>query len=203
MPVRILVSACLLGAPVRYDGTGRPLGHPVLERWRAEGRLVPVCPEMLGGLPTPRPAAEIAGGGGDAVLDGQARIVTGDGSDVTSAFVDGARAALAAAEAHGCAFALLMPRSPSCGLGLIHDGTFSGTLVPGRGTTAALLARAGLAVFGAGDIDALADAVARAERAATPQTTAGGSLAPAGARPLTGTGEDGLTDGSLHGGEPQ
>lgn len=169
MSVRILVSACLLGAPVRHDGTGRLLDHPVLARWQAEGRLVPVCPEMLGGLATPRPPAEITGGDGDTVLDdGQARIRTRDGADLTAAFVEGARIALATATAAGCRFALLMPRSPSCGSRTIHDGRFAGTLVPGRGVTAALLARAGLAVFGADEIAALVAAVAAAEAAATP-----------------------------------
>lgn len=165
MPVRILVSACLLGAPVRYDGAGKALGHPLLDRWQAEGRLVPVCPELMGGLPVPRPAAEIAGGDGDAVLDGDARIRTRDGTDVTDAFHAGAEAALAAARTAGCRFALLMPRSPSCGSRDIHDGSFSGALVPGRGVTAALLVRDGIAVYGPDGIVALAEAIAEAEHA--------------------------------------
>ena len=163
MPARILVSACLIGAPVRYDGTGKALASPVLARWQAEGRLVTVCPEMLGGLPTPRPAAEISGGDGAAVLAGRARIRTRDGDDVTDAFVAGAEAALATAREAGCRFALLMPRSPSCGVRTIHDGRFSGALVSGSGATAALLATAGLEVFGADEIDALAEAVAAAD----------------------------------------
>lgn len=165
MPVRILVSACLLGAPVRYDGAGKALGHPLLDRWQAEGRLVPVCPELMGGLPVPRPAAEIAGGDGDAVLDGRARIRTRDGADVTDAFRAGADAARDAARAAGCRFALLMPRSPSCGTRDIHDGSFSGALVPGRGVTAALLVRDGVAVYGPDGMAALAAAIAEAERA--------------------------------------
>lgn len=165
MPARILVSACLIGAPVRYDGTGKALASPVLARWQAEGRLVPACPEMLGGLPTPRPAAEICGGDGAAVLAGHARIRTRAGDDVTDAFVAGAGAALSAARAAGCRFALLMPRSPSCGVRSIHDGSFSGALRPGRGATAALLVAAGLEVFGADEIDALAEAVAAADAA--------------------------------------
>ncbi len=168
MPERILVSACLLGAPVRYDGTGKPLAHPRLARWQAEGRLVPVCPEMLGGLATPRPAAEIAGGDGDAVLSGHARIRTRDGHDVTAAFLSGAEAARALAAAHGCRFALLMQRSPSCGSRTIHDGSFSGALIPGRGASAAVLARAGVAVFGSDEIEALAEALVRAETGSGP-----------------------------------
>ncbi len=164
MPVRILVSACLLGAPVRYDGAGKALGHPLLDRWQAEGRLVPVCPELMGGLPVPRPAAEIAGGDGDAVLDGHARIRTCDGADVTDAFRAGAEAALDAARAAGCRFALLMPRSPSCGTRDIHDGSFAGTLVPGRGVTAALLVRDGIAVYGPDGMATLAEAIAQVER---------------------------------------
>jgi hypothetical protein len=88
---RILVSACLLGQPVRFDGTGRRSDDALFERWRREGRLVPFCPEVRGGLPVPRPPAEISGGSGADVLDGRAAILTPDGTDVTRHFVLGAR----------------------------------------------------------------------------------------------------------------
>jgi len=142
---RILVSRCLLGEPVRYDGRAVGLRRPLPAEWR--GRLVPVCPEIEGGLPVPRPAAEIAGGDGDAVLDGRARVVTEHGGDVTDAFLKGAEAALELARAEGCPVALLKERSPSCGCRRIHDGTFGGGTKAGRGVTTALLERNGIRVF--------------------------------------------------------
>lgn len=92
---RILISACLLGQPVRYDGTARPLRHPTLAHWQAAGRLSALCPETAGGLPVPRPAAEIEGGDARAVLAGRARVLDRRGRDLTSAFLDGAHRALA------------------------------------------------------------------------------------------------------------
>ena len=152
----ILVSRCLLGDPVRYDGRAKPLHHPLLRKWRSEGRLGPACPEVEGGLPVPRPAAEIIGGDGDAVLDGTARIVTEQGMDVTGAFLSGAQGVLEKAQTAGCAAALLKERSPSCGCRLIHDGSFSGGVRAGRGVTAALLERNGIRTFCEDDIEALA-----------------------------------------------
>lgn len=153
---RILVSACLVGRPVRYDGSGKPVADPRLARWNGEGRLVPVCPELLGGLAIPRPAAEIAGGSGDDVLAGRARIVTGTGEDVTAAYVSGAEATLAIARAEGCAFALLTEGSPSCGVNLIHRGRFDGVREAGMGVTVALLRTAGIETFAETDLDRLA-----------------------------------------------
>ncbi|MBA8951636.1 DUF523 domain-containing protein [Actinomadura namibiensis] len=145
---RILVSSCLLGRPVRYDGRGRPVRDDLFERWRAEGRLVPFCPEVAGGLPVPRPPAEIVGGDGADVLDGAARVVADTGEDVTEAFVAGARLALETARRAGARVALLKESSPSCGSRMIYDGTFTGTWVAGDGVTAALLEREGIRVFG-------------------------------------------------------
>ena len=143
---RVLVSACLLGQPVRYDG--RDSGHPdLLQRGQAEGRVVPLCPEVAGGLPTPRPPAEIPGGQGAAVLDGQAQVVTVTGLDVSEAFLAGARQALALVREHGIRVAVLKAGSPSCGNRLTYDGTFSGVKVPGEGVTTALLRREGVLVF--------------------------------------------------------
>ncbi len=153
---RILVSRCLLGDPVRYDGRSKALSHPLLEKWLNEGRLVPVCPELEGGLPVPRPAAEISGGDGGAVLDGAARVITEQGTDITGAFLSGARRALETARAAGCNAALLKERSPSCGCRRIHDGTFGGGLREGRGVTAALLERNGIRTFCEDDIGELA-----------------------------------------------
>ncbi|MFH9350315.1 DUF523 domain-containing protein [Kitasatospora sp. NPDC017646] len=112
----------------------------------AQGRAVVVRPEGAGGLPTPRPAAEIVGGDGADVLDGRARVVDATGADRTAEFVAGARAALAAAEEAGARRAVLMARSPSCECGQVYDGTVSGEPRPGGGVTAALLRRAGFEV---------------------------------------------------------
>jgi len=143
---KVLVSACLLGQPVRYDG--RSSGHPdLLQRWQAEGRVVPLCPEVAGGLPTPRPPAEIPGGQGGEVLDGAAAVVTVTGEDVSAAFVAGAGQALALVRKHGIRVAVLKAGSPSCGNRLTYDGTFSGVKVPGEGVTTALLRREGVLVF--------------------------------------------------------
>ncbi|WP_070092033.1 DUF523 domain-containing protein [Pseudomonas monteilii] len=143
---KVLVSACLLRQPVRYDG--RDSGHPdILQRWQAEGRVVPLCPEVAGGLPTPRPPAEIPGGQGAAVLDGRAQVVTVTGMDVSEAFLAGAREALALVRQHGIRVAVLKAGSPSCGNRLTYDGTFSGVKVPGEGVTTALLRREGVQVF--------------------------------------------------------
>jgi len=156
---RILISACLIGRPVRYDGAGKRLADSRLDRWQAEGRLVPVCPELLGGLPVPRPPAEIVGGSGADVLAGRARVVTATGEDVTAAFLAGAEAALDLARRSNCVYALLIDRSPSCGSLDIYDGSFSGRRISGAGVTAALLAAHGLGVFADREIDRLAEAV--------------------------------------------
>ncbi|EKT4467192.1 DUF523 domain-containing protein [Pseudomonas putida] len=159
---KVLVSACLLGQPVRYDG--RDSGHPdLLQRWQAEGRVVALCPEMAGGLPTPRPPAEIPGGQGGAVLDGQAQVVTVAGSDVSAAFLTGARQALALVRQHGIRVAVLKSGSPSCGNRLTYDGTFSGVKVAGEGVTTALLRREGVQVFSELELDAAQRALADLE----------------------------------------
>ncbi len=159
---RILVSACLLGSRVRYDGRAKTSDDEILARWREEGRLVPFCPEVQGGLPVPRPPAEIEGGaGGAAVLAGTARIRTPDGGDVTDAFLLGARRALAAATSSGARLAILKEGSPSCGSLRIYDGTFGGRTTPGRGVTTALLERSGIRVFGEDRIPEAAAYLAR------------------------------------------
>src|SRR5574343_979653 len=111
----LLVSACLLGQPVRYDAASKGLPDDWQASLAARYTLLPFCPECAGGLPTPRPAAEIDGDGGDAVLHGLARVHTASGDDVSAAFVHGARLALALAQQHGCRLALLKANSPSCG----------------------------------------------------------------------------------------
>ncbi|GLX97830.1 DUF523 domain-containing protein [Herbidospora sp. NBRC 101105] len=156
---RILVSACLMGRRVRYDGGAKTSDDAVFAAWRAEGRLVPFCPEVEGGLPVPRPPAEIEGGaGGAAVLAGAARVLTPDGHDVTAHFLEGARQCLAVARSFGVRIAVLKEGSPSCGVLRVYDGTFRGRKLPGEGVTAALLVANGIEVFGE---DRIADAAAR------------------------------------------
>lgn len=155
----MLVSACLLGQPVRYDG--RDSGHPdLLQRWQAEGRVVPLCPEVAGGLPTPRAAAEISGGQGRAVLDGEVQVLTVTGEDVSAAFLVGAQIALAQVRRHAIRIAVLKSGSPSCGNTLTYDGTFSGRKVVGEGVTTALLRAEGVQVFSELQLEAAAQALA-------------------------------------------
>jgi len=144
----ILVSACLLGHPVRYDGGGAELESRVLSRWAAEGRVVAVCPEVAGGLPTPRPPAEISrAAGGSLVLEGVATVIDAVGRDVTPSFIRGADHALAVSRARGVRIAVLKDGSPSCGTTYTYDGSFTGRRVPEPGVTAACLRDAGLRVF--------------------------------------------------------
>ena len=157
----VLVSRCLLGDPVRYDGDANPAEHSALDRWRREGRVIPVCPEVLGGLQTPRPAAEIESGegiDGTDVLAGRAEVRTTSGEDVTGAFVDGAHEALFEALDADVRVAVLKEGSPSCGSGRIYDGTFDGSVRDGgKGVTTALLEAYEISVYSEDEID-LADA---------------------------------------------
>ena len=151
--IKVVVSSCLLGDPVRYNGADKRVDHPVLRRWIEEGRVVSVCPEMLGGLGTPRPPAEIVNG----------RVVTRDGADVTGAFHEGARLAAGEANANAVRVAILKNGSPSCGSSYVYDGTFSRTRRPGQGVTTTLLRERGIAVFSEDEIDAAAEYVSSLE----------------------------------------
>ena len=130
----IIVSACLADVHCRYDGAGKPCEKVI--RLVAEGQALPVCPEQLGGLPTPREPAEIAG----------SRVIRKDGVDVTEAFQRGAREALKLAQMVGAKTAILKAKSPSCGCGKIYDGSFSGMLVDGDGVFAVLCKKNGIRV---------------------------------------------------------
>ncbi|WP_077048769.1 DUF523 domain-containing protein [Pseudomonas sp. KK4] len=143
---KILVSRCLLGHRVRYDG-GASGPFDQLQAWLDEGRVVPLCPEVVGGLPTPRAAAEIAGGQGSEVLEGKVSVITTEGEDVSAQFLSGARQALELVQKHDIHIAVLKANSPSCGNLLTYDGTFTGVKVSGEGVTAALLRRHGVQVF--------------------------------------------------------
>ncbi|VVN56681.1 hypothetical protein PS685_02260 [Pseudomonas fluorescens] len=158
MSPKVLVSRCLLGHRVRYDG-GASGPYALLAQWQAEGRVIALCPEVAGGLPTPRAAAEIPGGQGVAVLAGKAAVITTEGEDVTEAFVSGARQALALVERHGIRIAILKANSPSCGNRLTYDGSFRGVKVEGQGVTAALLTRAGVQVFSELELEEAAKAL--------------------------------------------
>ncbi|MBX4896426.1 DUF523 domain-containing protein [Rhizobium bangladeshense] len=161
MQSKILVSACLMGHAVRYDGRAKPLLHPAIEIWRAEGRLVTICPEMSAGMAVPRPPAEIADGAtSEQVLAGKARVVELTGGDVTAEFLQAAENAVALARQTGCRHALLIDGSPSCGSDFIYDGTFSGRRQAGNGVTAAALKAAGVEVFSDREIDQLLDRLA-------------------------------------------
>jgi uncharacterized protein YbbK (DUF523 family) len=147
MNARILISACLLGEKVRYNGRDAFTDSPIIARWHREGRIVPFCPEVAGGLGVPRPAAELQGGSGADVLDGLLRIATAAATDVTDAFLSGARRALATATAERVRLAVLKDGSPSCATTYLYDGSFSGRRRSGAGVTAALLERHGIRVF--------------------------------------------------------
>jgi uncharacterized protein YbbK (DUF523 family) len=151
--IPILISACLLGEPTRYDGGHMRCDHPKLGQWLREGRVITVCPEVEGGLTTPRPPAEIIGGDGNHVLDDEAKVLTIHGIDVTESYKLGAHKALQVAEENGVKLAILKANSPSCGNTLIYDGTFSTTLKPGKGVTAALLERNEIRVFNEDEIE--------------------------------------------------
>lgn len=148
----LLISACLMGDAVRFDATAKPLPDAVRTRLEAEYRLVPVCPECLGGLPVPRPAAELDHCDGSAALAGCGRVRGRDGSDLTAAFVAGAQQALDIARANGAGQALLKARSPSCGSRHIYDGSFSGNVHAGNGVTSALLLQHGIRVSSEEDL---------------------------------------------------
>jgi len=145
-----LVSACLLGLPTAYDGNTHPQAE--LIALAAQGRVVPLCPEVAGGLGVPRPPAEIKGGDGEDVLDGRARVMTAAGEDVTAAYLRGAECALTVVRRYGITTAILKQRSPSCGSTCIYDGTHSGKLKAGRGVTAALLRRHDVTVWAEEDL---------------------------------------------------
>lgn len=149
----LLISACLLGLPCRYDGrqvegrfgTASDALDAVLPTLTARFELVPFCPEIYGGLPTPRVPSERVGD----------RVVMRDGTDVTAAFARGAEGALMLCEQLGIRRALLKAKSPSCGKGRIYDGSFSGTLTDGDGVCAQLLMSCGILVYNENEIDAL------------------------------------------------
>ncbi|MCZ6798377.1 MAG: DUF523 domain-containing protein [Gammaproteobacteria bacterium] len=160
-PSRILVSACLLGEPVRYDGRCKELEYPQLDELLKQDRVIGFCPEVAGGLPVPRDAAEIQTGDGYAVLDKLARVISSNGRDVTDCFLQGAHQALALCRQHAIRVAVLTELSPSCGSSQIYDGSFNRIRIHGVGVTTALLERHGISVFNPSQIG---DAINRLNR---------------------------------------
>ncbi|MGD9081962.1 MAG: DUF523 domain-containing protein [Desulfobacterales bacterium] len=144
---KVLVSACLIGENVRYNGRIKDNKSSMLTDWRAQGFLVPFCPEVGGGLPVPRPCSEISGHDGSTVLHGHARVMNIKGKDVTQYFLTGAQKALELARLHNIKLAVLKDGSPSCGSTYIYDGSFSGNKKPGKGITTILLEENSIRVF--------------------------------------------------------
>ena len=135
---KILVSACLFGgAPVRYDGKSKEETSELFIQWKQEGRLIPVCPEVFGGLPVPRSDAQRQG----------SRIIARNGRDVTAEYLKGAEEAVRLADDENVICAIMKEKSPSCGSSRIYDGTFTGTLIEGGGLAVQLLRKAGVKVF--------------------------------------------------------
>lgn len=141
----ILISSCLAGEHVRYDGGTQ--GQKSLIQLIEEGHAIHACPELLGGLMVPRAPAEIIGGDGFDVLDGRAQVITNTGKDVTAAFIQGAQATLKILKDNAIDTVILKANSPSCGNVQIYDGTFSGSKKQGLGVTSALLNRHGIKVM--------------------------------------------------------
>lgn len=141
----IVVSSCLAGLKVRYNGT-----HCLDERMQQlveEKKAVTVCPELLGGLPIPREPAEIVGGDGEDVLDGKAKVISQSGKDVTEIFLKGAYSTLEEAQKLQATIVVLKENSPSCGSSMIYSGEFNGKKRAGNGVTSALLKRNGFHVI--------------------------------------------------------
>jgi len=141
----IVISSCLAGLATRYDGGDN--FREEIASLLAQGKAALACPEQLGGLPTPRPPAEIVGGTGADVLDGNAKVLTNGGEDVTAEFIRGAEQTLRIARSVGAKYAVLKESSPSCGSDTIYDGTYTRTKRAGFGVTAALLRRHGIEVY--------------------------------------------------------
>ncbi|WP_437615432.1 DUF523 domain-containing protein [Erwinia sp. V71] len=153
---KILLSACLAGLPVRYNGTAKTVVSQHITRWQYEKRFVVFCPELAAGFPIPRPSAEIQPAWrGNRVIAQGARVTESTGDDVTERYILAAWLTLEMAQQHHCQFAILTEGSPSCGRNVIYSGAFSGDRVSGMGVTAELLTRHGIEVFSEYDLPAL------------------------------------------------
>lgn len=150
---KILVSSCLLGYMVRYDGLVIPALKRLTDAFGPIAVIISFCPEVAGGLPVPRNPAEISGKDGFDVLDGKATVKNINGDDVTPFYLNGAAKALETAIKNNIKAAILKEKSPSCGNSLIYDGTFTKTLKSGKGVTAALFERNGIHIFNEKEIE--------------------------------------------------
>ncbi len=150
---KILVSACLVGAKVRYDGAANYCDSIVFCKWLSKGRIVLVCPEVASGCSIPRPPVEIIGtNNGAGVFDGTSKVMTKDGTNVSEIFISGAKIALDLALQNNIKIAIFKNKSPSCGSSKIYDGNFTKTIVDGDGVTAYLLRQNGIEVYSEKDI---------------------------------------------------
>jgi uncharacterized protein YbbK (DUF523 family) len=156
---KILVSACLMEELVRYDGEILPNCPPILKEWEKQGFVIPVCPEVAAGMPTPRPPAECQSGDGKDVVAGKAKVVEINGKDVTNEFITGAKEALRLAQENDVVCAILKALSPSCGSKQTYDGSFSDVLIEGQGVTAAMLEKMGIRVFNENEIEQVAELI--------------------------------------------
>jgi uncharacterized protein YbbK (DUF523 family) len=150
---KLLVSACLLGNPVRYDGKAKTLDHDGLQHLLKQGRVIAFCPEVAGGQPLPPPAAAIVAGDCNPGIAGTAHVKTPEGNDVSEYFLAGAEQALALCRQHDIRAALLTELSPSCGSGQIYDGSFTRQSINASGVTTTLLQQHGVKVFNQFQID--------------------------------------------------
>ncbi len=141
----IVVSACLAGMNVRYNGSNSL--DERIQKLLLENQAMTVCPELLGGFTTPREPAEIVGGDGEDVLDGKAKVIEKSGKDVTKQYINGAYATLKKAQELGATTIILKENSPSCGSSVIYNGAFKGEQIVGNGVTTALLRKNGFKVI--------------------------------------------------------
>ena len=140
---KILISACLLGEKCRYDGKSKPIDSAIIKKLQDKYFLIPVCPEVMGGLSTPRKPCEICG----------KKVLTEDGADFTCEYLNGAKAVLSLAKENKVKFCILKNKSPSCGNSLIYDGSFSGKLINSMGITAELLKSNGYTIYNENQFD--------------------------------------------------
>jgi uncharacterized protein YbbK (DUF523 family) len=147
----ILVSACLMGEKVRYNAEVLDIADNI-KTLSEKYNIIPVCPEVLGGLEVPREACEIDGMSGSDVIDGDTDVVGDKGTILSGAFIIGARKTLDLAREHDIEFAVLKERSPSCGSNIIYTGNFDGTTTKGEGVATAMLRRMGFKVINENEI---------------------------------------------------
>lgn len=144
---KVLISACLLGERVRYDGKALSISAKILNDWLSHGQVISICPEVDAGMSIPRAPAEIVNGDGYDILSGTAVVVDNAVNDVTWYFHKGAQMALELCNKHNIKVAVLTEKSPSCGSSVIYDGRFSSETIEGVGVTTALLRNNGVRVF--------------------------------------------------------